>query len=160
MDRVLHDGDAVKLGGVVLVAHKTPGHTKGCTTWTFKTHTADGQNYNVVIIGSMNVNAGFKLVNNAKYPQIAQRLPETFRVMKSLHPAMCFLGAHGNYLRHGGEVRAVEGWRRRIRLSIRKDIRVISPNGSRRSGLSGRSSRKNSSPRVGRCRAERARSPR
>jgi hypothetical protein len=32
--RVLHDGDAVDLGGAKLVAHLTPGHTKGCTTWT------------------------------------------------------------------------------------------------------------------------------
>src|SRR5947208_3253377 len=35
VDRVLHDGDEVKLGDAVLVAHLTPGHTKGCTTWTF-----------------------------------------------------------------------------------------------------------------------------
>jgi metallo-beta-lactamase class B len=40
VDRVLHDGDEVKLGGTVLVAHLTPGHTKGCTTWTMKV--ADG----------------------------------------------------------------------------------------------------------------------
>ena len=36
VDRVLHDGDKVSLGGTVLVAHLTPGHTKGCTTWTMK----------------------------------------------------------------------------------------------------------------------------
>src|SRR5678815_4814197 len=36
VDRVLHDGDQVKLGDAVLVAHLTPGHTKGCTTWTMK----------------------------------------------------------------------------------------------------------------------------
>jgi len=36
VDRVLHDGDEVRLGGAVLVAHLTPGHTKGCTTWTMK----------------------------------------------------------------------------------------------------------------------------
>ena len=36
VDRVLHDGDEVKLGDAVLVAHLTPGHTKGCTTWTMK----------------------------------------------------------------------------------------------------------------------------
>ena len=36
VDRVLHDGDEVKLGDAVLVAHKTAGHTKGCTTWTMK----------------------------------------------------------------------------------------------------------------------------
>src|SRR5262245_8385473 len=36
IDRVLHDGDQVILGGVTLVAHLTPGHTRGCTTWTMK----------------------------------------------------------------------------------------------------------------------------
>src|SRR6201984_3285922 len=30
VERVLHDGDKVRLGGTVLVAHLTPGHTKGC----------------------------------------------------------------------------------------------------------------------------------
>jgi metallo-beta-lactamase class B len=36
VDRVLHDRSKVKLGGTVLVARLTPGHTKGCTTWTMK----------------------------------------------------------------------------------------------------------------------------
>ncbi len=71
VDRVLHDGDEVRLGGVVLVAHKTPGHTKGCTTWTL-TVKDKGKNYDVVIVGSPNVNPGYKLVNNKTYPQIAQ----------------------------------------------------------------------------------------
>ena len=34
IDRVLRDGDEVTLGGSTLVARLTPGHTKGCTTWT------------------------------------------------------------------------------------------------------------------------------
>jgi metallo-beta-lactamase class B len=74
IDGVLHDGDEVKLGGAVLVAHKTPGHSKCCTTWTLKT-AENGHEYNVVIIGSMNVNAGYKLVGNTKYPNIAMTLP-------------------------------------------------------------------------------------
>src|SRR5215212_6660606 len=36
VDRVLHDGDEVKLGDAILTARLTPGHTKGCTTWTMK----------------------------------------------------------------------------------------------------------------------------
>src|SRR6202040_2485557 len=36
VDRVLKDGDQVKLGGSVLTAHLTPGHTRGCTTWTMR----------------------------------------------------------------------------------------------------------------------------
>lgn len=95
VDRILHDGDEVKLGGAVLVAHLTPGHTKGCTTWTMKV--ADGgKTYNVLILGSPNVNPGYKLVNNAAYPQIAQDYERMWRVLKSL-PCDIFLGAHGEY---------------------------------------------------------------
>ena len=95
VDRVLHDGDQVKLGDTVLTAHLTPGHTKGTTTWTMKV--ADGgKSYNVVIVGSPNVNPGYKLVNNALYPQIASDYERMFRVLKSL-PCDIFLGAHGDY---------------------------------------------------------------
>ena len=95
VDRVLHDGDLVKLGDTVLTAHLTPGHTKGCTTWTLKA-AENGKTYDVVIVGSPNVNPGYKLVNNAKYPQIASDYERTFRVLRSL-PCDIFLGAHGNY---------------------------------------------------------------
>ena len=95
VDRVLHDGDEVKLGGTTLVAHLTPGHTKGCTTWTMKV-TEGGKTYDVVIVGSPNVNKGFKLVNNEKYPQIAEDYERMWRVLKSLHCDI-FLGAHGDY---------------------------------------------------------------
>jgi metallo-beta-lactamase class B len=95
VDRVLHDGDEVTLGGTTLVAHLTPGHTKGCTTWTMKVN-ARGKSWNVVIVGSPNVNEGYKLVGNALYPDIAQDYERTFRVLKSL-PVDYFLGAHGAY---------------------------------------------------------------
>jgi metallo-beta-lactamase class B len=95
VDRVLHDGDLVKLGGTVLVAHLTPGHTKGCTTWTMKV-TESGKTLDVVIVGSPNVNPGYKLVHNSRYPGIAADYERTFRVLKSL-PCDLFLGAHGSY---------------------------------------------------------------
>jgi metallo-beta-lactamase class B len=95
VDRVLHDGDQVTLGGVVLEAHLTPGHTKGNTTWTLAVRDGD-KTYNAVIIGSPNVNPGYKLVDNAKYPTIADDYERTFRVLKSL-PCDLFLGAHGSY---------------------------------------------------------------
>jgi metallo-beta-lactamase class B len=95
VDRVLHDGDEVKVGDAVLVAHLTPGHTKGCTTWTMKV--ADGaKTYDAVIVGSPNVNEGYKLVDNAAYPQIARDYERMFQVLKSL-PCDLFLGAHGGY---------------------------------------------------------------
>jgi metallo-beta-lactamase class B len=95
VDRLLHDGDEVRLGDAVLVAHLTPGHTKGCTTWTLKV-SEGGKAHNAVIIGSPNVNDGYKLVNNALYPRIAEDYDRMFRILKSL-PCDLFLGAHGSY---------------------------------------------------------------
>jgi metallo-beta-lactamase class B len=95
VDRVLHDGDTVRLGGSVLTARLTPGHTKGCTTWTMKL-TDFGRNFDTVIVGSPNVNSEYKLVGNKLYPQIVSDYEKTFRVLKSL-PCDIFLGAHGDY---------------------------------------------------------------
>jgi metallo-beta-lactamase class B len=95
VDRVLHDGDEVKLGDVVLTARLTPGHTKGCTTWTMKVK--DGSTTrNVVIIGSPNVNPGYDFVDNKAYPRIERDFEQTFAVLKSLS-CDYFLGAHGSY---------------------------------------------------------------
>ena len=95
VDRVLHDGDTVRLGGSVLTAHLTPGHTKGTTTWTMDEN-VNGRLLHVVIVGSPNVNPGYKLDNNKAYPQIVSDYERGFAVLKSL-PCDIFLGAHGAY---------------------------------------------------------------
>src|ERR1700694_3350323 len=51
VERVLHDGDEVKIGDTALIAHKTAGHTRGCTTWSLRVREA-GKTYDVVIVGS------------------------------------------------------------------------------------------------------------
>jgi metallo-beta-lactamase class B len=55
-----------------------------------------GRTFDVVIVGSPNVNPGYRLVSNAQYPGIATDYERTFRVLKSL-PCDIFLGAHGDY---------------------------------------------------------------
>lgn len=95
VDRVLHDGDEVKLGDATLKAHLTPGHTKGCTTFTMKA--ADGgRTYDVVFVGGPNVNPGYQLSGNKLYPNMAADFERTFRVLKALNCDI-FLGAHGAY---------------------------------------------------------------
>jgi metallo-beta-lactamase class B len=93
VDRVLHDGDQVTLGGMTLVAHLTPGHTHGDTTWSLKVQDS-GKTYDVVIIGSMGFNGtAQQLIGN---PALVAEYEQGFRVMHSLacdvplgsHPAM------------------------------------------------------------------------
>jgi metallo-beta-lactamase class B len=99
VNRILHDGDTVKLGGTELIAHKTAGHTRGCTTWTMQVKEA-GRSLNVVIVGSWNVNPGWRLVDRpdqpASYPGIAADYRRTFATLKGLQCDV-FLGAHGGY---------------------------------------------------------------
>jgi len=95
VDRSLHDGDTVELGGSTLVAHLTGGHTRGCTTWTMKVRDG-GRTLDAVIVGSPNVNPGYILVGNKNYPHIADDYVNTFAVLNKLHCDL-FLGAHGSY---------------------------------------------------------------
>ena len=95
VDRVLRDGDTVSLGGTTLTAHLTPGHTKGCTTWT-TTLTDEGRPLNVVIVGGVSVNPGVRLRHNPRYPNIATDYERTFRTLRAL-PCDIFLGSHAGY---------------------------------------------------------------
>lgn len=95
IDRVLHDGEEVKLGGTTLTAHLTAGHTKGCTTWTLQTE-ENGKTYNVVILGSIGVNPGYVLAGNKDYPQIADDYMRSFKTLRALRCDV-FLGAHGAF---------------------------------------------------------------
>ncbi|HZM95633.1 MAG TPA: subclass B3 metallo-beta-lactamase [Vicinamibacterales bacterium] len=106
IDRVLKDGEQVTLGGAALTAHLTPGHTRGCTTWTMGI-AEGGRTYNV-LIACAGLQADARLVNNKNYPEIADDFATSIKKFKSLQPDV-FLGAHswffdlaGKYKRLGG----------------------------------------------------------
>ncbi len=93
VDRVVADGEQVTLGGVRLVAHLTPGHTRGATTWTMEA-TEGGKSYHVVFFSSTSINSGTRLLQNARYPEIAADYESTFARLKAL-PCDIFFAPHG-----------------------------------------------------------------
>jgi metallo-beta-lactamase class B len=99
VDRILHDQDTVELGGMVIRAHKTAGHTRGCTTWTLQTREGN-RTLNVVIVGGWGVNPAVRLVARpgkpVGYPGITDDFDRTFKALAAL-PCDIFLGAHGIY---------------------------------------------------------------
>jgi metallo-beta-lactamase class B len=103
VDRILHDGDTVSLGDVVLTAHKTAGHTRGCTTWTMRAHLPGeqaGTMRNIVIVGGVGFWSEYHFVathgHPVSYPGIVQDFQHTFLELRAL-PCDVFLGAHGGY---------------------------------------------------------------
>jgi metallo-beta-lactamase class B len=94
-DRILVEGAKVELGGTTMICHLTPGHTKGCTTWTMDVK-EDGHTYHVLFFGSTSVLEGVPLVNNPRYPNIAEDLKTTYRKLKAL-PCDVFLAPHAGF---------------------------------------------------------------
>jgi metallo-beta-lactamase class B len=92
VDKILHDGDKVKLGGVTLEARLTPGHTRGCTSWVTQAEEG-GKMHEVVVIGSMGVNPGYRLIDNKDVPDIVGEYTRGFKLLRSL-PCDVPLGSH------------------------------------------------------------------
>jgi metallo-beta-lactamase class B len=99
VDRILHDGSTVQLGGITLTAHRTAGHTPGCTTWTTQV-IEDHKPLNVVIVCSVTALDEYHLIpapnHPASYPGIAQDFAHTFNTLEAL-PCDIFLSSHGSY---------------------------------------------------------------
>lgn len=100
-DRLLKDGDTVELGGVVMTAHLTPGHTKGCTTWTMRVMDG-GRPYDVVFLCGVTT-PGYQLVGNSRYPDIVADFTRSFATLRALRCDV-FLGAHGVYFGFTGKL--------------------------------------------------------
>lgn len=97
VDRKITHDDTVTLGGVTLTAIHTPGHTKGCTSWT-ATFEHEGKRLTAIFVGSASVPdpEAYRLADNPAYPTIAEDYPRTFDRLKNLSPPPdLFLGAHG-----------------------------------------------------------------
>lgn len=76
VDRVIADGETIMLGDIRLTATLTPGHTKGCTTFSMPV-TEGGRTLQVVFPCSITV-AGNVLVGNKSYPGIVADFDKSF----------------------------------------------------------------------------------
>jgi len=95
VDGELKDHDEVRLGGTTLTAVRTPGHSKGCTTWTMKV-TEEGKTYDVAIVCDLGVSSDVPLQNNFHYPTISGDYAYSFQTLSNM-PVDVFLGAHGSF---------------------------------------------------------------
>ena len=93
VDQTFKDGDTIALGGTVLTAHLTPGHTKGSTSYTMSV-VENNREYHVVIANLPTINEGTALVHNPEYPHIAEDYQHTFDVLNGL-PCDIFFASHG-----------------------------------------------------------------
>ena len=119
---MLRDGEPVQLGGLALTPHFTPGHTKGCTSWT--TTIADGrQSYRVVIPCSLSA-PDYRLVGNTKYPGIVQDFEKSIATLRAL-PCDIFLAGHAWDFDLPRKMEVAEGRRRRQSVRRSSGLRPV-----------------------------------
>ena len=82
VDRTVREGDTVAIGNVTLTARETPGHSPGCTSWTF--NVKDGDATRSVIIFCSGTVALNRLVTNPTYPGIVDDYRKTFARAKEI----------------------------------------------------------------------------
>jgi metallo-beta-lactamase class B len=83
VDKVLHDGETVKLGGFTLTANLTPGHSRGCTSWGAKLSDG-GKTYDALVFCSATVAAN-RITPPVQYEGIVADYRSTFVKTKSMH---------------------------------------------------------------------------
>ena len=95
VDRILRDGDTIRLGDVLLTAYHTPGHTRGATTWVANL-VVDGKAYVVAFPDGAGFNPGYRLAKNPSYPGIADDYRRTHHMLEMLKPDI-WLAQHNEY---------------------------------------------------------------
>lgn len=109
VDRILRDGDQIKMGDVMLTAYHTPGHTRGATTWVMNL-VVDGKAYLVVFPDGSGFNPGYRIAKNPSYPGIEHDYRRTHHTLEMLKPDI-WLAQHNEYYDFEGKAKraATEG---------------------------------------------------
>ncbi|MEJ0076879.1 MAG: subclass B3 metallo-beta-lactamase [Alphaproteobacteria bacterium] len=91
VDLPMKEGDKITLGDVTMIAHATPGHSPGCTSW--ETKVLDGDFERSVLFFCSGTVALNRLVGNPTHPGIVEDYRATYAKMKTMKPDV-LLGPH------------------------------------------------------------------
>lgn len=113
VDRILSDGDVIKMGDVILTAFHTPGHTKGATTWVMNL-VVDGRAFVVAFPDGAGFNPGYRVAKNPIYPGIGKDYRNTHHFLEMLRPDI-WLAQHNEYYdlegkRKRAETEGIDAW--------------------------------------------------
>ena len=97
VDRIITDGEQLKLGGISLQAVFTPGHTEGATSWLTR-DTIKGTDHSIFFLSSITV-AGNRLINNKVSPKIVEDYRNSFARAKSIQADILLIG-HPSFIQH------------------------------------------------------------
>lgn len=129
VDKIIRDGEIIRLGDLQLSVYHHPGHTEGSSSYSMVVN-EDGQNYDVLIANMGTINAGKQLTNEPTYPGVAEDFLNTYRRQKEMDVDVWVAAHNSQYNMHekyrpgqdydpdtfvdpGGFIRAIEALEQR-----------------------------------------------
>lgn len=113
VDRVLRDGDQIRMGDVLLTSFHTPGHTRGATTWIANL-VVNGKAFVVAFPDGAGFNPGYRVAKDPSYPGIEDDYRNTHHALEMIKPDI-WLAQHNEYYdfegkRKRAETEGVNAW--------------------------------------------------
>jgi len=99
VDKIIRDGEVIRLGDLELTVYHHPGHTEGSSSYSMVVN-ENGRDYNVLVANMGTINAGKQLTVEPTYPGVAEDFLDTYRRQKAMDVDVWVAAHNSQYNMH------------------------------------------------------------
>jgi len=100
VDKIIRDGEVIRLGELELTVHHHPGHTEGSSSYSMAVIGEDEEEYNVLVANMGTINNGKNLTVDPTYNGVAEDFIATYEKQKQLEVDVWVAAHNSQYNMH------------------------------------------------------------
>lgn len=100
VDRIIRDGEIIRLGDLELTVHHHPGHTEGSSSYSFVVGGESNMEYNVLVANMGTINNGKRLTIEPTYEGVSQDFLATYQKQKEMDVDVWVAAHNSQYNMH------------------------------------------------------------
>ena len=100
VDRIIRDGEIIRLGDLELTVHHHPGHTEGSSSYSFVVGGESEMQYNVLVANMGTINNGKRLTIEPTYEGVSQDFLATYQKQKEMDVDVWVAAHNSQYNMH------------------------------------------------------------
>ena len=100
VDKIIRDGEVIRLGELELTVHHHPGHTEGSSSYSMAVIGEDEEEYNVLVANMGTINNGKNLTVDPTYTGVAEDFIATYEKQKQLEVDVWVAAHNSQYNMH------------------------------------------------------------
>ena len=100
VDKIIRDGEVIRLGELELTVHHHPGHTEGSSSYSMAVIGEDEEEYNVLVANMGTINNGKNLTVDPTYNGVAEDFIATYEKQRQLEVDVWVAAHNSQYNMH------------------------------------------------------------